>query len=129
MKPLKVSDNLTLNGGEFIIVAGNNRLDYGWYCGSGRNTLQYFSLWCPGAILTEFEEYEKQGLQYTGWRKREFKKNGFSSKALYKTYINSFGDWRVLKVADPDNLFTNPADIATYEKSKEALIKIKFLNK
>ena len=129
MKPLKIGDNLTLNGGDFVVIASNNRLDYGWYCGTGRGTLQYYSLWCPGTVLQEFEDYEKEGDKYKGWRAKEFKKNGFTSKAFYKTYISSCYESRILKVANPDNLFTDPADIAIYNKSKEALIRIKFLNK
>jgi hypothetical protein len=129
MSTLKIGENLTLEIGDFIIIAWGNRLDYGWYCGQGRDktTLQYYSLSSPGYALEQFKKFEEG--DRTSWRVEHFTKHGFTSKAFYKSYLNSYYESRFLKVADPDSLFTNAKQIEEYNKSKEALIKIKFLNK
>lgn len=130
MKPLIIGENLTLEVGDFIVIADNcNTLSYGWYCGQGRlkNTLHYYNISSPGYTLEQFEKYEAGDM--TGWRVEHFTKHGFTSKAFYKNYINSYHETRLLKVTDPDNLFTHPIQLEKYNKSKEALIKIKFLNK
>lgn len=124
MSTLRVGD-ITLNIGDFVIISTGNMLDYGWYCGQGRNTLQYYSVWSPGSALEDYEKF--QAGDKTGWRAERFMKQGFTSKCFYKSYINSYYESRVLKVADSDNLFTNPKTLEKYKKSKEALIKIKFL--
>lgn len=130
MKPLKVGDNLTLNVGDFIVIADNgNMLIYGWYCGQGRHasTLHYYTIWSPGSALEDFEKYES-GEPISSWVAERFQRSkGFTSKCFYKNYITTYYENRILKVADPDNLFTNPEHIERYKKSKEALIKIKFL--
>ena len=129
MSTLKIGKHLTLEIGDFIVIAWGNRLDYGWYCGQGRDkcSLQYYSLSSPGDSLKEFEQYEAGN--ETGWRVEKFKKHGFTSKCFYKSYLNSYYENRILKPANPDELFTNPENIEKYNKSKEALIRIKFLQK
>lgn len=131
MKPLKVGENLTLEVGDFIVIAWNNQLDYGWYCGQGRDnsTLQYYNIDSPASALEDYEQYEK-GEPISSWVAERFKKQkGFNSKCFYKSYINSYYERRILKPANPDDLFTHPEQLAKYNKSKEALIRIKFLNK
>jgi len=130
MKPLKIGENLTLEVGDFIVIASGGQLDYGWYCGQGRygSTLHYYSMWAPGAALKDYEQYEAG--KETSWRAEKFKKHGgFTSKCFYKNFLNTYYESRILKPANPDELFTNPEQLAKYKKSKEALIKIKFLNK
>lgn len=130
MKPLKIGENLTLNVGDFIVIADNNNvLSYGWYCGQGKysNTLQYYDIFNPGNALIDYERF--QAGDKTGWRTERFEKHGFTSKCFYKTYINSWYESRILKPGNPDELFTNPEQLERYKKSKEALIKIKFLQK
>ena len=131
MKPLKIGENLTLNVGDFIIIASGGSLDYGWYCGQNRygSTLHYYSLWSPGNALETYEEYEK-GEPVSSWLVERFKKQkGFTSKLFYKSFLNTWYESRILKPANPDELFTNPEQLKTYNKSKEALIRIKFLQK
>lgn len=131
MKPLKVGENLTLNVGDFIIIASGGSLDYGWYCGQNRygSTLHYYNLSAPGNALKTYEEYEK-GEPVSSWLVETFKKHkGFTSKLFYKSFLNTWYEGRILKPANPDELFTNPEHIETYNKSKEALIRIKFLQK
>lgn len=131
MKPLKIGENLTLNVGDFIVIASGGQLDYGWYCGQGRygSTLHYYSIWSPGSALEDFEKYES-GEPLPSWRAEKFKKNrGFTSKCFYKNFLNVYYESRILKPANPDNLFTHPEQLERYNKSKEALIRIKFLQK
>lgn len=130
MKPLKIEENLTLNVGDFIVIASGSCLDYGWYCGQGRggSTLHYYSTWAPGAALEDYEQYEAG--KDISWRAEKFKKHGgFTSKCFYKNFLNSYYESRILKPANPDELFTHPEQLAKYKKSKEALIRIKFLQK
>ena len=129
MKPLKIGDNLTLEVGDFIIIASGGQLDYGWYCGQGRYrcTLQYYSVRTPGHALENFERYEA-GEELPQWIVKIFQRHkGFTSKCFYKRFLNSYYESRILKPANPDDLFSDPEDIQAYKKSKEALIKIKFL--
>ena len=131
MKPLKIGDNLTLNAGDFIIIATSSQLDYGWYCGQGKygNTLHYYSIWSPGNALEAFERYEK-GEKLASWITKRFERSkGFTSKCFDKNFLNVFHESRILKPANPDDLFTHPEQLAKYNKSKEALIRIKFLQK
>ena len=129
MSTLKIGKHLNLEIGDFIVIAWGNRLDYGWYCGQGRDkcSLQYYSLSSPGGVLEDFERYEAG--DNTGWRVEKFKKHGFTSKCFYKSYLISYYESRILKPSNPEDLFTDPDKLAQYNKSKEALIKIKFLNK
>ena len=129
MKPLKIGDNLTLNVGDFIIIASNNQLDYGWYCGQNKygSTLHYYTIWSPANALEDFERYEAG--DKTGWRTKKFEKHGFTSKCFYKSFLNVWYESRILKPGNPDELFTHPEQLERYNKSKEALIKIKFLQK
>ena len=129
MKPLKVGENLTLNVGDFIVIASGGQLDYGWYCGQGiyGSTLQYYSIWAPASALEDFEQYEK-GEPVPSWAAEKFKKQkGFTSKCFYKNFLNSWYEGRILRPGNPDELFTHPEQLERYKKSKEALIRIKFL--
>jgi hypothetical protein len=131
MSTLKIGENLNLEIGDFIVIAWGSLLEYGWYCGQGKDkcSLQYYSLHSPGGSLELFEQYER-GEPVSSWVADTFKKHkGFTSKCFYKSYITSYYEKRILKPANPDDLFTNPKQIEEYNKSKEALIKIKFLNK
>jgi hypothetical protein len=131
MKPLKIGDSLTLEVGDFIVISCGNHLDYGWYCGQGNfgSTLQYYSVRTPGHALENFERWEA-GEEMPEWIVQKFERSkGFTSKCFYKRFLNSYYESRILKPANPDDLFTDPEDIEAYNKSKQALIKIKFLNK
>lgn len=130
MKPLQIG-NLTLEVGDFIIISSGNHLDYGWYCGQGNfgSTLQYYSIWSPANALENFEKWEA-GEEMPEWTVQKFKRHkGFNSKCFHKSFLNSYYESRIMKPANPDELFTSPDKLERYKKSKEALIKIKFLNK
>ena len=114
--------------GDFIMVANVNYTSFGWYCGKGRGTLQYYQYRVPAVIFEDFQDWQTE--PSTAYRGRSFEKHGFSSKVLYKEYIYTGGiecaGSRVVKITDPEAIFTNPEDLDYYLKSKEALINIKF---
>lgn len=131
MKPLKIGEDITLNLGDFIVIACGGSLDYGWYCGQNRykSTLHYYSIWSPASALDDFEQYEKGG-KIPSWMADRFEKHGgFTSKCFYKSFLTTYYGSRFLKPANPDDLFTHPEQLAKYNRSKEALIRIKFLQK
>jgi len=129
MSTLNLGKNVTLEIGDFIVVAWGNHLEFGWYCGQGayKSTLQYYNIYSPGSSLEDFEKYER-GEEVQSWIAERFKKNkGFTSKCFYKNFLNVYYESRILKPGNPDELFTHPEQLTKYNKSKEALIRIKFL--
>ena len=115
--------------GDFILVAGNGYTIPGWYIGEGQNTLQYYHFMTPGRALKGFEEWQSGKMDSHHWRAELYKK-GFSSKLLHKEHIYGAGiddgASRVVKITDPESLFTDQEDLEAYRKSKEALIQLKF---
>jgi len=117
--------------GDFIMVAGNGYTSFGWYCGQGRGTVQYYQFTVPGYKLEAFEKWQNEQPRDTqSWYGQRFEKFGFTSKIFYKEYVYGHGisvnGSRVVKMTDPESIFTNQEDIDAYRKSKEALIRIKF---
>ena len=120
-----------LQVGDFIMVANSNYASFGWYCGAGQGgTVQYYHFRVPGDRFKLFQEWQSNGLKDSPWWTEKFQKHGFSSKVFYKEYI--YGDGiqnggsRVIKLPNPEDIFTDPEDLKDYRKSKEALIHIKF---
>ena len=116
--------------GDFLMVADGNATSFGWYCGTGKGTLQYYHFRDPGEKHKAFEEWQAGKLK-NSWYEGRFKKYGFSSKLFWKCYIYGGGldtvyGSRVVKLPDGESIFTNQEDLETYRKSKEALISIKF---
>jgi hypothetical protein len=118
--------------GDFIIVANSNYTSFGWFCGRGQGgTVQYYYFRVPGDRYKTFQEWEAGKLpNLNKWYREKFEKHGFSSKLFYKEYIYGgsmdLNGSRVVKIADPESIFTHPEDLEDYRKSKEALIYIKF---
>lgn len=114
--------------GDFIIVAYNNYTSFGWYCGQGKNTIQYYQYRVPAVLFAEFQKWQTQ--PDSAYRSHLFDKHGFSSKVFYKEYINAdrieYLGSRVVKITDPEAIFTTQEDLDYYLKSREVLINIKF---
>jgi hypothetical protein len=128
MRQLKYGGQLV--PGDFIVVSFSNHLDFGWYVGDGRGgTLQYYSLRSPALSHDRYEEWLKMSDEEKSkhWTTAQFKK-GFTIKSLWKSYINSVHSTRVLKLTNTNDIFTEQEDIMYYEKSKEALITLNFIN-
>jgi hypothetical protein len=126
MRTLKYGGDLYI--GDFIGISVNNCMDFGWYCGDGTSgTLQYYTIWAPKVRYEDYKAWEKlTDEQKKKWYPRAYK-NGFTTKCLYKSYINAVHDTRVMKLSHPENIFTSKADREAYEKSKEVLIKLNFI--
>jgi hypothetical protein len=127
---MKVRYGGDLQIGDFVMIADGNATSFGWYCGQGRGTLQYYFYREPGEQLENFKHWEAGNLD-NSWHAARFKKYGFSSKLFYKCYIYGGGLYsvygsRVVKLPNGESIFTNSEDLQAYLKSKEALIKIKF---
>lgn len=118
-----------LNPGDFIAISNGNHISFGWYVGDGRGTLQYYWVASPGQVYSDYLEWQKNPLNIKSWRRKLFEKHGFSSKLFYKSYINSVHNTRVMKITNPEEIFTKQEDREEYEKSREALITLNFIQK
>ena len=118
-----------LHPGDFIAVSNGNHITFGWYVGDGIGTLQYYWMSDPGQVYEEYLEWQKNPPNVKSWRAKQFEKRGFSTKLFYKSYINSVHARRVMKITNPEEIFTDPEDRDNYEKSKEALITLNFIQK
>ena len=113
--------------GDFIAVSNGNHLDFGWYCGDGINTLQYYNYRNPKNAYNTYEDWLNQSeANRTAWKTKRYT-NGFTKKCLWKYYINAVHPTRVLKINNPEEIFTDKEDRDDYEKSKETLIKLNFI--
>ena len=117
--------------GDFILVANSNYTSFGWFCGRGQGgTVQYYHFRVPGDRFEYFKEWQTNGLKDNPWFVQQIEKHGFTAKLFYKEYI--YGDSvsdngsRIVKLPNPEDIFTEPEDLEDYRKSKEALIYIKF---
>lgn len=114
--------------GDFIVVSYNNHLDFGWYAGDGRGTLQYYHFKSPATAQKRYDEWltlndeEKKN----HWLAKYHEK-GLSVKCLWKSYINSVHSTRVMKVTNVEDIFIEPEDRETYEKSRETLITLNII--
>lgn len=111
--------------GDFIVISNGNHVDFGWYCGNGRGTLQYYHYGVPGHRYEDYNEFIKNPDKLF-YSKKVFEK-GFTISCLWKSYIRSIHSTRVVKLTHPEQIFTELEDIERYEKSKEVLIKLNFI--
>ena len=115
--------------GDFIAISDGNHINFGWYAGNGRGTLQYYPM--RGAMRC-YEDYKSwlamsdEEKAKNKWYSKRFEK-GFTVKCLWKSYINSVHPTRVMKLENPEQVFTEQEDIMDYEKSKEALITLNII--
>lgn len=130
MRTLKYGGNLEI--GDFIGISYTNCIIFGWYCGDGRGTLQYYNYHCPMNAKKNYEnwkeDFDNGKIKPDSWRAKQYK-NGFTKKDLWKAYVNSVHSTRVIKIHRPEEVFTNQEDREIYEKSKEILINLNFIKK
>ena len=127
MRTLKYGGQLSF--GDFIAVSNGNHISFGWYAGDGRGTLQYYWMGGPGQVYEDYLDWKNNPSSTKNWRARQFEKHGFSIKLFRKSYINAVHDTRVMKITNPEDLFTDKQNREEYEKSKEALITLNFIKK
>lgn len=117
-----------LQFGDFIAISNQNCLSFGWYAGRGKSgTLQFYPVRSPRIVVERYELWEKK-TDASKWENEHYGK-GLSVKLLWKDYI--YGDSmnnRVVKITDPEAIFTDEM-LQIYLESKDALIKLKFLEK
>lgn len=123
MRKLKYGGDLEI--GDFIGVSIGNTMDFGWYCGDGRDTLQYYNYYIPASRHSQYTEWAGTDGKHR-WLSRIFEK-GFTKKCLYKSYINTVHSTRVIKILHPETIFTEKEDREIYEESKEILINLNFI--
>lgn len=101
--------------GDFIAVSEGNRISFGWYCGDGRGTLQYYYYGNP---VYAFERY---------LQKNNNSEEGFTKKHFWKSYISAVHTSRVIKLNNPEEIFTDAEEKEIFEKSREVMIKLNFI--
>ena len=125
MRTLKYGGDIQI--GDFIGIADGNHLSFGWFCGTGKSgTLQYYWYGTPEQKYKQYLEWENPKNKKMQWLNKLYQK-GFTTKCLWKSYINAVHSTRVLKINSPEDIFTTKEDREQYEKSKEILIKLKFV--
>ena len=121
MRTVKHGGDLKI--GDFIAISYSSGFTLGWYCGAGENTLQYFEYHWP---VTSFDHYNnvKQDAAYRDHKKAN--SDEFSKNWIMKSYVMQWR-WRVMKIQDPESIFTEQEDLDRYIKSKQILEQIKFI--
>jgi len=115
--------------GDFLAISYNNHLDFGWYAGNGRGTLQYYTMRGPGNIYRDYESWSKMTdaeKAKNKWTSKRFE-NGFTAKCLWKSYINAVHSTRVMKITNIEDIFTEQEDREDYEKSREVLVTLNII--
>lgn len=115
--------------GDFLAISYNNHLDFGWYAGNGRGTLQYYTMRGPGNVYRDYQSWLKvsdEEKKKNMWQSKRFE-NGFTAKCLWKSYINAVHSTRVMKITNIEDIFTDQEDRQEYEKSKEVLVTLNII--
>jgi hypothetical protein len=127
---MKIRHGGELEIGDFIAVGDGIHLSFGWYRGTGRNTVQFYHYKTPGIVYGDWEDAVADPQRHNGNYYRKLRERGFSSKALGVCYVYGEGisdkGSRVIKLENPESIFTEQDDLEAYRKSKEALLTIKF---
>ena len=115
--------------GDFIAIAFGNTIDFGWYAGNGRGTLQYYTFRGPANANRDYQDClkmtDKEKSEHK-WQTKRFEK-GLTTKCLWKSYINSVYDSRIVKITNVEDIFTDSEDRQDYEKSRETLITLNII--
>jgi len=116
----------TIVPGDFIAVSDGNHINFGWYAGNGRNTLQYYHVRTAMGCHQDYESWSKMTdveKAKNKWQSKRFEK-GFTTKCLWKSFINSVHATRVMKITNIEDIFTEKEDREDYEISREVMIKL-----
>ena len=114
--------------GDFLAISYNNHIDFGWYAGNGRGTLQYYTFRGPKSAQERYDEW----LTLSDEEKKKhwlakYHEKGLSVKCLWKSYINSIHSTRVMKITNIEDIFTEKEDREDYEKSREVLVTLNII--
>lgn len=121
MRTVKHGGDLEI--GDFVAVSYAAGFTFGWYCGYGKNTLQYIEYHWPVTSLDQYNRI-KQDPAYSDYEKansEEFNKNWIA-----KNYVKDW-NYRVMKIQDPEIIFTEQENLDKYREAKQILEQIKFI--
>ena len=121
MRTVKYGGDIKI--GDFIAISYSSGFTLGWYCGEGKNTLQIFETPWPATSLDYYNRV-KADAAYTDHDKANSEE--FDKSWIAKSYVNNWR-LRVMKIEDPESLFTEPSDLNRYIESKQILEQIKFI--
>lgn len=114
----------SLQLGDFIAIAYSNYFQLGWYAGTGRGTVQYYGLHAPKYTHEYYLDFKSSKVD-SPYRRKLFK-NGFTHKSISKSYVNSPHGNRIIKLDNPEAVLDQET-LEIYNKSREALIEVKFI--
>lgn len=109
--------------GDFIAISYSAGFTFGWYCGEGANTLQFFETHWPATSLDHYNRV-KADAAYRDHDKANSEE--FNKSWIAKSYVMNWR-WRVMKIENPESLFTDPSELNKYLESKQILEQIKFI--
>jgi len=109
--------------GDFIAISYSSGFTLGWYCGEGTNTLQFYETHWPASSLDQYNRV-KADAAYRDHDKANSEE--FDKSWIAKSYIMDW-KWRVMKIENPESLFTEPEDLNRYIESRQILEQIKFI--
>lgn len=121
MRTVKHGRNLQI--GDFIAISYAYGFEFGWYCGEGENTLQFFNCYRP---LSSLDYYNRVKLDSAYKDHNKANSEEFNKKWIQKSRVNNWR-YRVMKIENPEDIFTEKRDLETYRESKEILEQIKFI--
>ena len=121
MRTVKYGGDLQI--GDFIAISYSAGFTLGWYCGDGKNTLQFFETHWPATSLDQYNRV-KADAAYRDYDKANSEE--FNKSWIAKSYVMDW-KWRVMKIENPESLFTDPKDLNRYIESKQILEQIKFI--
>lgn len=127
----KIKYGGVLHPGDFIAVSDGNHLNFGWYAGDGRNILQYYIIGGPARIYQEYRAWSTLNdveKAKNKWLCKRYEK-GLTMKYLWKSYINTVHNTRIMKITNIEDIFTNQEDRDMYETSKQVMITLNFIQK
>jgi hypothetical protein len=121
MRIVKHGGNLQI--GDFVAISYATGFTFGWYCGEGKNTLHYFEYQWPYRRLNYYNQV-KQDPAYIDHNKANSEE--FDKSWITKSYVKDWR-WRVMKIENPESIFTEQEDLNNYKEAKQILEQIKFI--
>ena len=109
--------------GDFIAICYTYGFDFGWYCGEGRGTLQFYQY---RDVKIIFDQYNLAKNDPAYYYHEKANREEFNKKWIRKSYILNW-EYRVMKIENPEFIFTEQKDLHTYRESKQILEQIKFI--
>jgi len=113
-----------LEMGDFMCIAMSTWLDFGFYFGEGKETIQYYS---TKNIIWLFENYNKALVDTEHWNHKKAISESFSIKWLRKSFLVNTSPYRILKLPNPIELFKDQESLDEYNKAVEILKQLRII--